>query len=178
MDCPQCEAEDALTTYTDGEREAFVCENCGYVGIPADHRGEAGESETWADAVSRFHEHHPFLRDGEPPGAETPVENAVGRPSRPSRGPETWDEALRAFQSGDDEAAGSDPAGGVGESESGGESVGGRESEDGAVAESGPDGTSDAVAADDEAGAEDGEAGADTAGSAATDAPDGVGPNA
>jgi Zn ribbon nucleic-acid-binding protein len=115
MDCPQCEGEDTLATYTDGEREAFVCEDCGYVGIPADHRGEPGERETWADAVTRFHEEHPFLRDGESPGAETPVRRAIGRSRRRGDGPETWGEALRAFdetrENGNGDAGSSDEDG-------------------------------------------------------------------
>lgn len=53
MECPQCEGE--LATYALGESVAVHCERCGYVGIEADHRPkQAGEPETWAEAVERF----------------------------------------------------------------------------------------------------------------------------
>lgn len=71
MNCPQCDG--TLSTYTFDEREAFVCERCGYVGIEADHHGEPVEAETWTDALRRFYEESGV----EPVGHErTPVEHA------------------------------------------------------------------------------------------------------
>lgn len=155
MDCPQCEGEGTLTTFTDGEREAVVCEDCGYVGIPADHSGEGREVETWADAVDRFHEVHPFLRDGESPGAETPVGVGLRRPERDAAGPTTWDEALRAFENGDAAPAGDDVAGATGSDEAAERNGDADEASDGDGAETAaPDGD----AARDE-GDDDGETG-------------------
>jgi DNA-directed RNA polymerase subunit M/transcription elongation factor TFIIS len=71
MDCPQCGG--TLSTFTFDGREAFVCEECGYVGIEADHHGEPVEVESWTDALRRFHEEHV----PEAVGSErTPVEHA------------------------------------------------------------------------------------------------------
>lgn len=52
MDCPECDG--SLTTYVYRDREASVCERCGYVGIVADHEGEPVEVESWDEALRRF----------------------------------------------------------------------------------------------------------------------------
>ncbi|MFB6136290.1 MAG: hypothetical protein ABEJ04_05985 [Halobacteriaceae archaeon] len=71
MNCPQCDG--TLSTYTFDEREAFVCERCGYVGIEADHHGDPVEVESWTDALRRFYRES----DAEPVGSErTSVEHA------------------------------------------------------------------------------------------------------
>lgn len=54
MDCPECDG--SLTTYVYRDREASVCERCGYVGIVADHEGEPVEVESWDEALRRFRE--------------------------------------------------------------------------------------------------------------------------
>lgn len=36
-----------------------MCEACGYVGVPADHRREPAETESWADAIRRFRDRRP-----------------------------------------------------------------------------------------------------------------------
>lgn len=56
MDCPQCGG--AVVTYSLEGHDARVCEDCGYVGIPADHRGEAQAPESWEVALRRFFERH------------------------------------------------------------------------------------------------------------------------
>lgn len=100
MDCPQCEGG-TLVTYALDEREAHVCEQCGYVGIPADHHGERAAPESWNDALRRYHEDTPAIGTET---AEVPVRRSPSD-GRGSDGPETWDEALarfgRAEESGD-----------------------------------------------------------------------------
>ena len=54
MDCPRCDRP--LDRYALGGREAVVCEACGYIGVPVEHRGEPREVESWDDAISRFQE--------------------------------------------------------------------------------------------------------------------------
>lgn len=52
---PRC--GEALTAFTLAGREAVVCEACGYVGVPADHRPPGqGEEESWGAALDRFRE--------------------------------------------------------------------------------------------------------------------------
>lgn len=53
MDCPQCDG--SLRSYSLDGHEASVCDRCGYVGIPADHRGDETTTESWADALRRFY---------------------------------------------------------------------------------------------------------------------------
>jgi hypothetical protein len=89
MDCPQCDGP--LATYALSGREASVCEDCGYVGIAAEHRGEARTVESWDDALRRFY--HAHDADAEP-GVE--LQPPLSRPSTGSSG-ESWDEALRRF---------------------------------------------------------------------------------
>ncbi|PSP82343.1 hypothetical protein BRC83_09450 [Halobacteriales archaeon QS_1_68_17] len=54
MDCPRCGAQ--LLTYSLDERTAFVCEDCGYVGVPADHEPEPEPEESWGEALERFYD--------------------------------------------------------------------------------------------------------------------------
>jgi DNA-directed RNA polymerase subunit M/transcription elongation factor TFIIS len=89
MDCPQCGGP--LATYALGGREASVCEDCGYVGIAAEHRGEARTVESWDDALRRFY--HAHDTDAEP-GVE--LQPPLSRPST-GVSDESWDEALRRF---------------------------------------------------------------------------------
>jgi ribosomal protein S27E len=53
-ECPRCEA--ALTTFALSDVTAVTCEACGYVGVDADHTGEAATAESWAEALQRFHD--------------------------------------------------------------------------------------------------------------------------
>ncbi|WP_251329242.1 hypothetical protein [Haloplanus pelagicus] len=89
MDCPQCEG--TLATYALGGREASVCEDCGYVGIAAEHRGDPHRIESWDEALRRFYRAHGA--DAEP-GVQ--VRPPLSRPSEDDAG-ESWDEALRRF---------------------------------------------------------------------------------
>ena len=54
MDCPRCGG--ALDRYTCGDHEAAVCPDCGWAGVPADHRADVRPPETWTEALRRFHE--------------------------------------------------------------------------------------------------------------------------
>ncbi|AXG05862.1 hypothetical protein DU500_05090 [Haloplanus rubicundus] len=98
MDCPQCGGP--LATYALSGREASVCEDCGYVGIAAEHRGEARTVESWDDALRRFY--HAHDTDAEP-GVE--LQPPLSRPSSGASS-ESWDDALRRFyaRTGEDAA--------------------------------------------------------------------------
>ncbi|RCU46846.1 hypothetical protein DU504_05735 [Haloplanus salinus] len=89
MNCPQCGG--SLATYALSGREASVCEDCGYVGIAAEHRGEARTVESWDDALRRFY--HAHDTDAEP-GVE--LRPPLSRPATGSSD-ESWDDALRRF---------------------------------------------------------------------------------
>jgi hypothetical protein len=91
MDCPQCEGG-TLVTYTLDEREAHVCDRCGYVGIPADHHGERDAPESWNDALRRYHEEHPAIGTDT---AEVPIRRSA--PDRDVEGPRTWEEVLDEY---------------------------------------------------------------------------------
>jgi transcription elongation factor Elf1 len=51
MKCPRCGNE--LERYTLDGRETVSCANCGYIGVPVEHRGEHARVETWAEALDR-----------------------------------------------------------------------------------------------------------------------------
>jgi transcription elongation factor Elf1 len=51
MECPRCGSE--LERYALDGRETVSCSNCGYVGVPVEHRGERARVETWAEALDR-----------------------------------------------------------------------------------------------------------------------------
>jgi uncharacterized Zn finger protein (UPF0148 family) len=109
MDCPECGTP--LVTYRLGEREAPVCEQCGHVGIEAEHRAARARVESWSDALRRFY------------GTETTDEDLTvpvraGDRDSARRRAETWTEALERFYGGetatdgDDSIEESDPSGG------------------------------------------------------------------
>lgn len=54
MECPRCPGE--LDRYALAGGEAVVCDGCGYVGVPVEHRGEPREIESWDEAIRRFRE--------------------------------------------------------------------------------------------------------------------------
>jgi uncharacterized Zn finger protein (UPF0148 family) len=90
MDCPECGTP--LVTYRLGDREAPVCEQCGRVGIEAEHRGGRGRVESWSDALRRF-----YGSTDPDDDLTVPVRSAEeGRRSRRTRA-ETWADALRRF---------------------------------------------------------------------------------
>lgn len=62
MECPRCGG--TLTTFAFGgaEAAAVVCESCGFSGVPATHRYEGRDTESWDRAMERF--------DNERPSAE------------------------------------------------------------------------------------------------------------
>lgn len=99
MDCPQCGG--TLATYALSGREASVCEDCGYVGIAAEHRGEPHRIESWNDALRRFYD------TDEDPSVE--LRPPLSRPSADGPAEESWDDALRRFYDrrtgGSDESA-------------------------------------------------------------------------
>jgi len=91
MTCPQCGG--ALATYALGGREASVCEDCGYVGIAAEHRGDPRSIESWDDALRRFYRAH-----GSEGAPSIDLHPPLSRPSSGSTGEdESWDDALRRF---------------------------------------------------------------------------------
>jgi hypothetical protein len=87
MECPDCGA--TLVTYRLAEREAPVCEQCGHVGIDAEHRAARLRVESWGDALRRF-----YGTDDEFSVAVDAT--ASGGSSERSR-PETWAAALERF---------------------------------------------------------------------------------
>ncbi|QCC50212.1 zf-TFIIB domain-containing protein [Halapricum salinum] len=55
MDCSRCGGE--LETYSLGEKEAYVCTDCGFADTPVEHEAtKRPEPEPWAAALKRFHE--------------------------------------------------------------------------------------------------------------------------
>ncbi|MFB6255875.1 MAG: hypothetical protein ABEH58_03970, partial [Haloplanus sp.] len=75
MDCPQCDG--TLATYALSGREASVCEDCGYVGIAAEHRGGPQSVESWDEALRRFYRAHGS--DGAP---SVELDPPLSRPAR------------------------------------------------------------------------------------------------
>jgi DNA-directed RNA polymerase subunit M/transcription elongation factor TFIIS len=79
MDCPECGGR--LADYRLGDRAAVGCEDCGYVGIEAEHRGTPVERESWDEAVERFRREHapePSATDG---ADERETEDASDEPA-------------------------------------------------------------------------------------------------
>lgn len=53
MECPRCGSQ--LTTYQLEGARAIVCEQCEYVGVPADFRPPTEEEEeSWEEVLARF----------------------------------------------------------------------------------------------------------------------------
>jgi ribosome-binding protein aMBF1 (putative translation factor) len=88
MECPQCGG--SLNTYALDGSEASVCPDCGYVGIPAEHRKTAPDPETWDEAVRRFYRAHGIDGDG-----RVELRPRLFRPAGTEV--ESWDEAIRRF---------------------------------------------------------------------------------
>jgi hypothetical protein len=68
MDCPECGGR--LADYRLGDRDAVACEDCGYVGIDAEHRGRPAERESWDEALERFHRRQAAPSTGDETDAE------------------------------------------------------------------------------------------------------------
>jgi len=51
-ECPRCGSE--LTTFALAGAEAIACDDCGFVGVEADHSGEPRVVESWEQALERF----------------------------------------------------------------------------------------------------------------------------
>jgi hypothetical protein len=62
-----------MITFSLRDISAPTCEDCGYVGVPTDHRAEGEESESWDEALGRFRER------GEAPTNEAVALDAGGR---------------------------------------------------------------------------------------------------
>ena len=101
MDCPECGSP--LVTFRLAEREAPVCDQCGYVGIEAEHRGGRGRVETWSDALRRFY----GSTEADADDFTVPIRPTDREGSRRARA-ETWADALRRFYDGADRAAGAE----------------------------------------------------------------------
>jgi len=55
MDCSRCGGK--LETYSLGEKEAYVCTDCGFADTPVEHEvTPRPEPEPWTAALKRFHE--------------------------------------------------------------------------------------------------------------------------
>jgi hypothetical protein len=54
MRCPRCGEELATFAVEGADGSALVCESCGFAGIPASHRPESLDPESWERAVNRF----------------------------------------------------------------------------------------------------------------------------
>lgn len=100
MTCPQCGGR--LATYALGGEEASVCEDCGYVGIAAEHRGDPRTVESWDDALRRFYRAH-----GSEGAPSVELRPPLSRPS--SETGESWDDALRRFYARTGDEDGNDP---------------------------------------------------------------------
>ena len=74
MDCPECGGP--LSDYRLGDRAAVGCDDCGYVGIDAEHRVPRVDRESWADAIARFYREHgtTAVRDASPGDADGSAE--------------------------------------------------------------------------------------------------------
>jgi ribosomal protein L37E len=51
MDCPRCGG--TLERYSFGERETDACSACGFLDVPADHRYQLPDRESWDEAMKR-----------------------------------------------------------------------------------------------------------------------------
>jgi DNA-directed RNA polymerase subunit M/transcription elongation factor TFIIS len=100
MDCPECGS--TLVTYRLADREAPVCEQCGHVGIEAEHRGARVRVESWSDALRRFYGTTDADADDE---STVPIRSGDRREGSERARVETWAEALRRFYgTADDES--------------------------------------------------------------------------
>lgn len=61
MHCPRCGGELATFTLAATDESAVTCEACGFVGIPASHRPEQVDLDSWEQALEAFDdaEHSP-----------------------------------------------------------------------------------------------------------------------
>ena len=79
MKCPRCGGN--LSTFALGgaNATAVVCESCGFSGVPASHRPEGGEPESWDRAIERFDSDRPSAERtcsiGRQEGVRVPVED-------------------------------------------------------------------------------------------------------
>jgi hypothetical protein len=56
MRCPRCDGS-LVTFAVEGTGEsAVVCESCGFAGVPASHRTDRIDGESWERAIRRFDE--------------------------------------------------------------------------------------------------------------------------
>lgn len=56
MRCPRCEGELVTFAIEATGESAVVCESCGFAGVPASHRPDGEEIESWENAIERFDE--------------------------------------------------------------------------------------------------------------------------
>lgn len=56
MHCPRCEGTLMTFAVEVTGASAVICESCGFAGVPASHRSENGEIESWEKAIERFDE--------------------------------------------------------------------------------------------------------------------------
>lgn len=57
MDCSRCGGD--LEVYSLGDKEAYVCADCGFVDTPVEHEiATQSEPEPWERALQRFYDKH------------------------------------------------------------------------------------------------------------------------
>lgn len=56
MECPRCGGR--LTVYRLGGESSWVCNDCGSVGVEAEHGSEPEPTESWEEALQRFYTRH------------------------------------------------------------------------------------------------------------------------
>jgi hypothetical protein len=56
MRCPRCEGTLETFDLEAAGESAVVCDSCGFAGVPASHRSEDEETESWEQAIARFDE--------------------------------------------------------------------------------------------------------------------------
>lgn len=110
MDCSRCGGD--LEVYSLGEREAYVCVDCGFVDTPVEHEIPERSAEPWERALERFYERHrggdaAIVGSGETAAlveidSETD-ESTEGSPDRNQEGEESGDTADRDERDVDDD---------------------------------------------------------------------------
>lgn len=102
MDCPECGGR--LVDYRLGDRDAVACEDCGYVGIDAEHRGRSAPRESWDDAIERFRRRQGDATD------ERASDGPAGDEGEPDERPDAEAEQASDGRAEETESGGSKPA--------------------------------------------------------------------
>jgi hypothetical protein len=119
MHCPRCGGELVTFTLAAADESAVTCEACGFVGIPASHRPELADFDSWEQALAAFDdaEHSPerTCEVGRAAAVSTPTTD-----EEPEIDPGRLEESVTvatALRDGDDESGESDANDESGESD-------------------------------------------------------------